>query len=103
MSSIDEVFSKLTGDGDKVLGARILSVETAQITVCRTFQYAWRVCRSRRDIQEQVHGFLVGAGVHPSVCIDADVKVQKDGVSREEADVPSKGAKVVHGDGELAP
>ena len=45
---------------------------------------------------------LVSAGVHLSVGINVDVEVQKDGVLQEEADVPSEGAKVVHGGCELA-
>lgn len=45
VSSIDEVFSELTGDGNKILGACILGVEPAQITAYCTLQYAWQVCR----------------------------------------------------------
>ena len=39
VSSVDEVLSELTGDSDKILGARILAVEPTQITVYGTFQY----------------------------------------------------------------
>lgn len=52
---------------------------------------------------EQVHRFLVCAGVHSSVGINADIEVQQDAVSREEADVPLEGAKVVHVGCELVP